>query len=316
MILNYLRRWKYAYTIYNFFHQKQLAHNANAYKKFHIKQPLFFPIESKMLQSIPYDLTDIPWSDRYQTWDDFLNHESIGHLEESQIELLRQWFDLGYVIIPQAIDTDRADQISNEVERLLSTGKVKWRYGNKVMFANKYSELIHQVTKDESIISVLELLTGTQVIPFQTINFKTGSQQRAHSDSIHMTTFPPGHLVAIWIALEDIHEDQGPLFYYPGSHKYPYLLKPQYPSGDNQFLIGEYSYNAYEKAVSQTLQKHQAEKKHFLARKGDILIWHANLLHGGESIKREGATRKSMVVHYYSKDVIKYHEITSRPALL
>jgi hypothetical protein len=27
-------------------------------------------------------------------------------------------------------------------------------------------------------------------------------------------------------------------------------------------------------------------------------------------------TRKSMVIHYYAKNVIKYHEITERPALL
>ncbi len=47
-----------------------------------------------------------------------------------------------------------------------------------------------------------------------------------------------------------------------------------------------------------------------------MLIWHANLIHGGEKITRENSTRKSMVVHYFAEDVIKYHEITERPALL
>jgi hypothetical protein len=47
-----------------------------------------------------------------------------------------------------------------------------------------------------------------------------------------------------------------------------------------------------------------------------MLIWHANLLHGGEPILNPTLTRKSMVIHYYAKDVVKYHEITERPAIL
>jgi len=47
-----------------------------------------------------------------------------------------------------------------------------------------------------------------------------------------------------------------------------------------------------------------------------MVIWHANLLHGGEPILDPALTRKSMVIHYYAKDVVKYHEITERPAIL
>ena len=49
---------------------------------------------------------------------------------------------------------------------------------------------------------------------------------------------------------------------------------------------------------------------------GDVLVWHANLLHGGGPILREGATRRSMVAHYFCEEVICYHEMTQRPALL
>ena len=53
-----------------------------------------------------------------------------------------------------------------------------------------------------------------------------------------------------------------------------------------------------------------------MAKKGDVFIWHANLIHGGSPIKDHSLTRKSMVIHYYAKDVIKYHEITERPSIL
>ena len=53
----------------------------------------------------------------------------------------------------------------------------------------------------------------------------------------------------------------------------------------------------------------------FLAKKGDLLVWHANLLHGGEKVVDQNSTRKSMVLHYYANDTVCFHEITQRPTL-
>ena len=41
------------------------------------------------------------------------------------------------------------------------------------------------------------------------------------------------------------------------------------------------------------------KKEKFLAKKGDLLLWHANLLHGGDSIKNDNLTRWSQVTHYF-----------------
>jgi len=61
--------------------------------------------------------------------------------------------------------------------------------------------------------------------------------------------------------------------------------------------------------------KNNFKKQEFYAKKGDVFIWHANLVHGGSPILKNNSTRKSMVINYYAKDVIKYHEITERPSL-
>jgi hypothetical protein len=37
---------------------------------------------------------------------------------------------------------------------------------------------------------------------------------------------------------------------------------------------------------------------------------------GGMPVINPTLTRKSMVIHYYAKDVVKYHEITERPSLM
>jgi ectoine hydroxylase-related dioxygenase (phytanoyl-CoA dioxygenase family) len=129
-----------------------------------------------------------------------------------------------------------------------------------------------------------------------------------------MTTYPLGYLIAVWIALEDTRPDNGPLFYYPGSHRLPYLLNSDFNEGETPLLLGNKDYVDYEDRIAELIKDKQPEV--FLAKKGDLLVWHANLIHGGMPVKAPTQTRKSMVIHYYAKDVIKYHEITERPSLL
>jgi phytanoyl-CoA hydroxylase len=54
----------------------------------------------------------------------------------------------------------------------------------------------------------------------QSLTFWRGSQQPAHLDYPWVIVQAKlAHLAASWVALEDVHEDSGPLIYYPGSHK-------------------------------------------------------------------------------------------------
>jgi hypothetical protein len=92
-------------------------------------------------------------------------------------------------------------------------------------------------------------------------------------------------------------------------------MNPDFGNESSDLTLGNKKYSDYTDKVQSLAEEHNLEKKTFLARKGDILIWHANLLHGGEPITKEGSTRKSMVFHYYTKDAICYHEISERPTL-
>jgi hypothetical protein len=49
------------------------------------------------------------------------------------------------------------------------------------------------------------------------------------------------------------------------------------------------------------VERHGLEETRFLAKRGDLLIWDAWLLHGGSEIARAGASRKSVITHYFSK---------------
>lgn len=312
---SYFKLFRGSAPVYNMLHQDSLQHNKEAYKKYKFNQFLFQNISSEKFEG--KEKGDIPWLDHKEAPADFESKLKSQNFSESQQEKISNWKKNGYMIFEKYFSDEQTDSINKEIERLLADKKSNINDFNKIMFANRQSEIIKAITLDKRINNILSFILGKEVIPFQTINFITGSEQRTHSDSIHMTTYPLGYLIAIWIALEDIGLEQGPLSYYPGSHTLDYILNKDYDKGGSALKIGDDKhYSSYEDKIAEIAKKSGIEKQIFTAKKGDVLIWHANLLHGGEPIKNPTTTRKSMVVHYFAKDVIKYHEISERPANL
>ena len=314
-LVDFLRSLKVTYSAYNLLHVSQLAHNKAPYKNAGLRKALFQSISSKDFKGLP--IGDIPWMDKDISYEEVKQKLRNTNFTDDVKEQILAWKENGYLVLKNFFTPQVADSINKEIEDLLAEKKVEFTLGNKVMFANKQSKLIQSIATQKSITDILSFILGREVVPFQTINFITGSQQHAHSDSIHMTTYPLGYLIAIWVALEDIDESNGPLSYYPGSHKLPYILNHDYERGGNAFTVGaDSNYLKYEEKIGEVVRTTNFTKKIFTAKKGDVLVWHANLIHGGEKIVNPNSTRKSMVVHYFAKDVIKYHEITERPALL
>ncbi len=310
----FLRNLKITSIVYNIFHYRQLTHNAKAYKAFGIRRPLFWSISSKDFSGIPFDL---PWLDQPNAKEALEKDNGLHSFSAATQEQLRLWPDNGYLILKNCFSTEEVDAINQEIDSLLEQKKVHFRYNNrKIMFSMYASKLMHRVATDKRITDVMQFILQMPVVAFQSINFFKGSEQKAHSDSIHMTTFPPGYLIAAWIALEDIDSSNGPLFYLPGSHKLPYLLNDKYKHGGGKLVLGSEAYEKYEVHLAAEIKRTAFAEKEFHAKKGDVLIWHANLLHGGKAILDPQSTRKSMVVHFYGEDVIKYHEITQRPSLI
>lgn len=133
---------------------------------------------------------------------------------------------------------------------------------------------------------------------------------------MYLTTEPIGYIISVWIPLEDIVPGSGELLYYPGSHRLPYVFNKDLNYKPSYWKINRHHHFAYEAKVQQLIEEHQLRPEHYLPRRGDMLIWHANLLHGGSPRKDESQTRKSLVMHYFARGVLCYHESTGRAALL
>jgi len=301
-----LRRIRLGYRLANVLNYKSLVPNRAIYKKYGLNQSLTAPISHKILQNAELAEPDIP------------NYELKGsaYFGYEIHELKKQFDEKGFVVLKKAF-SENADSLNAEIEKLLNEGKLGYNFtGIKMVFANRYSQKIRDFISKKDLVSLLSDLLEWEVIPFQTINFKYGSEQAAHSDSIHMATFPEGKLTAAWIALEDIGEDQGPLFYYPGSHKLPYTYNEDLGLKETAFLIDPNPNRKYELKVAQIIEDNRFAPEIFTPEKGDVLIWHPNLLHGGMPHRDKNKTRKSMVIHYFGRDVICYHELTQRPAII
>jgi hypothetical protein len=169
----------------------------------------------------------------------------------------------------------------------------------------RFDEDVKAIAVNEAILQLLSRLYGRKAFPFQTLNFPVGTQQAAHTDAVHFSSVPERFMCGVWLAMEDIGPDAGPLFYIPGSHRWPVM---------SNLLIGREGWgttlnsaqNPFAKAWRSMIAATGAGEEVFLARKRQALIWCANLLHGGSAVHDPGLTRWSQVTHYYFDDCTYY----------
>jgi ectoine hydroxylase-related dioxygenase (phytanoyl-CoA dioxygenase family) len=309
-----LRKIKANYVLLNLFNLKKLRHARKMYRKYGIQRSVLLPINSGML---PKDGGEKPWLDTAEGVAQLPQLPGLERFAPAVREAILQWPENGYLIVRNLLSAGEVAAINAEIDRLIRDKVVDFNFtGRKIMFAFHHSGLLRQVVNDRRILDLMDFLLGRRIKVFQSINFLTGSEQAAHSDSIHMTTHPLGYMIAAWIALEPITADNGPLIYHPGSHKLPYLLNDGYDHGGDRFVIGEEAYGRYEEAIAKAIREGGFPTKELHAQPGDVLFWHANLLHGGKKMTSPNASRKSMVIHCFADDVLCYHELTQRAAMM
>ena len=114
-----------------------------------------------------------------------------------------------------------------------------------------------------------------------------------------------GRYAAIWMAMGDIDPDSGPFEFVPGSHKWPCMRRDKVKSlvipearstgGHEWAIVAEYAVN---RSVEQHIKETDSKTEQFMAKKGDILIWHGKLMHRGSTPKNPDLLRPAMIPHY------------------
>lgn len=260
---------------------------------------------------------NLPWVDS-PFFEQILNQ---SNLDQETQKLVKQFADEGYVIIDDlGIENiaETADRIVQDLTPIYGhKGKVEsaWIYHDRIQDAWTFNQDVKTIATAPKIINLLKTLYQREPIPFQTLNFRFGTQQSTHSDSIHFSSVPARFMCGVWVAIEDIDANNGPLHYYPGSHKLPIF------DLNDLGITGSYQnkpydiYPIYEEFLQSLIEHNGLKKAELYVKKGQALIWAANLLHGGSPVLDKTRTRYSQVTHYYFSDCMYYIPLLSDPFL-
>ncbi len=224
-------------------------------------------------------------------------------LEPLSQEQVRSFRTRGYVVFESGLSTAELDAVGAEMRRIFADPTVTVSHRDEVRLQDAWqvSDPIRSVATSPLVRAILQQLYGRRPMPFQTLNFRVGTQQKAHSDTIHFNSTPQSFMCGAWLALEDVDKENGPLVYYPGSH-----LLPEFDLGDIRLPAKSEYYGEYENLVESVVKQNGLQPEYGILKRGQILVWSSNLLHGGSPITDSTRTRFSQVTHYFFEDCRYY----------
>jgi len=249
------------------------------------------------------DLVSLPLIDQPDVTDRVAGGE-FGPYGQQALDMAEQGFCLLH--LADGTFRERAEEIRNSLAPQFDLKG--WRAGSaanlRLQDAWKQCEAVRELALHPVVLELLGTLYGREPFCFQTLNFPVGSQQHFHSDAVHFHSYPHGFMCGVWMALEDIQADAGPLVYYPGSHRLPYRsaetegLTPAEVAGE------PHPQRLFEPIWRRQVRQQGFQPRTYLPRQGEVLVWHANLLHGGLPVKNRARTRWSQVNHFFFSDCL------------
>lgn len=234
---------------------------------------------------------------------------------------LVEWHKRGVVSFENAVDVQLVDALLDDVEYLRKHARdfelmAEYRGVQKPIADFSADELdssgvkfnsIHTISAAACKLSLTKAVTtflhhvfGAPPCVLQSLTFYRGSQQSAHIDYPYVRCQSRiAELAASWIPLEDILPDSGPLAYYPGSQDS--RVSGFFDWGHGSVVMEPDSVHTpmeFSDYLRARVDKMKVLPEVFLPKKGDVLIWHGNMIHEGTPIKNPSRTRKSYVTHY------------------
>jgi len=255
--------------------------------------------------------------------------EKQGLVDKDMAESLLHFHENGYTVLKKAAPLDLIDNYVAETKDMWEGKTAKNRVIGTVAKAEKNADgPAHRAACEKSkkcrllddfmvskwaaklailprVKMFLRLVYMYEPFAHQSLQFEYGSEQGIHLDPWYVRLDNPMELTASWVALEDITTENGPLHYYPTAHQFPHLSFPQ--SGPKRLSVGadpkaleseKVLHVAAAKWVHAKAREGKVGLQQFLAKKGDVLMWHAMLPHGGVPVKDLQSTRWIYVTHY------------------
>jgi ectoine hydroxylase-related dioxygenase (phytanoyl-CoA dioxygenase family) len=251
------------------------------------------------------------WVDRADAHAVLMRKVRDGEVSQRDAQALRHYIEHGYAVFPRAVESAIVDEYLECFEdawREPPAGIYAHSQGQVLPLSDKLYDRVAKVSDlhyyypraqriafAAPVLRFLEQVYERPPVVFQSMSMRKGSEESLHIDTGPLTLTEPMALAAAWIALEDVKPGSGEFQFVPGSHAVPELLNKGVSKGHGGDMA------AYHEVLQSTLRECEARglrTEYFMAKKGDVLVWHADLMHGGARIADPRRTRKSLVFHY------------------
>ena len=257
------------------------------------------------------------WIDRIDWIDHLAAKHRKGEINDDLAVLIFRFVRDGHLVFRSAVPQATVNALNDAIERVWNNppkglmietfepdGQMRvippdiaFREGRtKLLDLYAFSNAARRAIAAPAVIAFLAAIFEDTPKVIQSLTLWNSSPQLMHKDSAYVKIEPnPLALAATWLALEDVKPGTGEPEFYIGSHRAPdYLF-----GGMSKWMEGfDREHERFLKSLNEDAEKYGHTRGSFQAKKGDVLLWHADLAHSDAKVTRPGATRRSMVTHF------------------
>jgi ectoine hydroxylase-related dioxygenase (phytanoyl-CoA dioxygenase family) len=172
-------------------------------------------------------------------------------------------------------------------------------------------ELADLFATNAPALAICDDFLGAETALYTSLYFERGSEQTLHRDTPYFCTKPRGKYLGLWLALDDVDEDNGPLRLVPKSHLLPPLdlnaMRIEVFGGGPIPPISQEGWNRYQSEVQHQCDERGMKPIDVHVSRGDAIIWHPETFHGGAPHNVKRRSRRSLVAHVTPIGVPVYH---------
>lgn len=256
----------------------------------------------------------IPWFMRR----DFEQDSRYLELADDTRALAADFMRDGFIVIKGDIDRDLCDATVSRFNQFTSLNHEYFdprrdEFGLLHRIINLHLVLpdIFDVFSSASrTLALQDALFNAPTSVYTTLYYERGSSQPVHRDTPYFTTRPEYNYFGTWFALEDAHSENGCLEVIRSGHLIPEIDRKEFAKANNSSdeikSIDPRLFDLYQEEVARLCQDAHLETIEVPLEKGDVLIWHPQLPHGGSPIRNRTLTRHSIVAHTVARGTPVY----------
>lgn len=198
-------------------------------------------------------------------------------------------------------------------------------------FSSAFLDLVKTTGLKDEVTS----LVNKDLVMIQSMYFESNKGTEKHFDGEFVDSTSRGEMYGCWLALEDISEEAGRFYYYPGSCN---LDNPEIVGGEVATLFKQYKaiskrkmenfgdlnrmqllslFKRSSEVLMECLEKANIKQEVPACKKGDVILFNSKTLHGAFRPKFNGNSRNSVSMHFIPSDtkIIKHNKTVTNLSL-